>query len=322
MLNKILGVFPIIEVMIRFLYWKSKTVHKIIQRLVSSRKKNPAGKIEKSKNDFSILLGMLASMGVKKGDTIIVHSAYGELKGFGLSPDQVIDALIEFIGPNGNLIMPAIPVLENQPGLLDRFKLSNYVSAPLYDVQKTKCWTGVLAQCLVNKEGAIRSRSPLNSMAVFGPNAKEMVRNDLFSEDSLPCGENSVLALSLKYNAKMLFLGVDEVHSMTMIHVAEDLYINNWPIGNWFWKRPFEIVDGDYHETLMLTERNPFWALFYAERRFSRDLLKQGVVNRQYVGDVSVSICESNRLVDYLGEKNNKGYPYLIPFWFRRERDA
>jgi aminoglycoside N3'-acetyltransferase len=322
MLNRILSVFPFLEVIIRVLYWKSRAIHNIIQRVTSNKKKKVTKSVDTTNQDFSKLLNVFETMGLKKGDTLIVHSAYGQLKRYGLSPEQIIDELIKFIGAEGNLIMPAIPILRNQPNLLDRFKLSNYLNTPLYDVNKSRCWTGALAQCLVKKEGALRSRSPLNSMVVFGRDASEIVRNDLFSNNSLACGENSVLALSLNYNAKMLFLGVDEVHSMTIIHVAEDLYFNDWPIKNWFWKRPFEIIDGDYHETVILNERNPFWALFYAERRFSSDLLRDGIIIRNQVDDLSFAVCEGNALIHYLRDNNKKGYPYRIPFWYRRNSNA
>lgn len=320
MLERILGIFPILEAIIRILYWKSKSIHQIAQKITSLKKKKLINDGGDASVNFSALLNLLISMGIKKGDTIIVHSAFAELRRFGLTPEEIIEELLQLIGADGNLIMPAIPILRNQPALLDRFKLSNYSKVPLYDVNKTRCWTGALAQCLLKKQGSLRSRSPLNSMVVFGPNAKELVRNDLFSHESLPCGQNSVLALSLKFNTKMLFLGVDEVHSMTMIHVAEDLYIREWPVNNWFWKRPFEIIDGDYHETILLQERNPFWALFYAERRFSRDLLKHNIVNRNHIDGISVSVSDCNELINYLKNKNNKGYPYVIPFWYRRKK--
>ncbi len=322
MFDKIFSVFPLLEVIVRVSYWKSRILHNIIKKMVSKTKSSSTKRVASSGGDFSGLLKKLEDMGIEKGDTIIVHSAYGKLKKFSLSPQQIIDALIEFVGEAGNIIMPAIPILKDQPNLLDRFRLSNYTKAPLYDVKKSKCWTGILAQTLLEMPGARRSRSPLNSMVVFGANSSELIRNDLFSKDSLPCGENSVLALSLNYNAKMVFLGVDEVHNMTMIHVAEDLYINDWPINNWFWKRPFEIVDGEYHETVVLAERNPFWALFYAERRFSRDLIKDGIVRRDVIGDLSVSVCENTKLVNYLRCKNLKGYPYYIPFWYQRNKDV
>ena len=322
MLNKILGVFPLLEVIVRISYWKFRTLHSIAQKVVSQKKAPSTKRVVSYGHDFSGVLKKLEDMGIENGDTIIVHSAYGKLKNFGLSPQEVIDALIKLVGEAGNIIMPAIPILKGQPKLLDRFRLSNYTKVPLYDVKKSKCWTGLLAQTLLKMPGARRSRSPLNSMVVFGADASELVRNDLFSKDSLPCGDGSVLAISLKHNAKMVFLGVDEVHNMTMIHVVEDLYINDWPINNWFWKRPFEIVDGEYHETVVLAERNPFWALFYAERRFSRDLIKDGIVRRSFIGDVSVSVCENTKLVSYLRCKNINGYPYYIPFWYRRNKDA
>ena len=49
----------------------------------------------------------LREIGLREGDLIVVHSS---LSSFGYvvgGPDTVIDALLESVGPNGTVIMPA-----------------------------------------------------------------------------------------------------------------------------------------------------------------------------------------------------------------------
>mgnify|MGYP000459946635 CR=1 FL=1 len=315
----VLELFPALEVLIRVLYWRIKLVNQFINYVMSKSGKKSSSTIESKPvtMKFDELVNVLQSLEVIKGDTLIVHSSFAALKPFGLTPDEFIDSLLEYLGPTGNLILPAIPILRNQPSLLNRFNLNNYNKTPVYNVQKSRCWTGSLAQCLLKREGAKRSRSPLNSMVVYGNNVNDIVRNDLFNLDSLPCDAESVLGMSLNFNSKILFLGVDEVHNMTMIHAAEDLDVTNWPIKNWYWKRPFHIIDEGYDEIVTLRERNPMWALFYAEKRFSRDLLLSGIFKRQQLNNLSVSVCVSNELLSYLNSRNNTGYPYWIPRWFK-----
>jgi len=315
-LVRILSTFPILEVLIRHLYWKSLAFNRLVNYMQRIRSKP---REDRAAIAPSILESKLFELGVRHGDTLIVHSAFSELKRFNMTPDEVIDLLLKAIGVEGNLIMPAIPLFKAQPEPFHRFDLANYKCIPVYDLKKTRVWTGLLPQTLLRRPGALRSRNPLNSMVVFGRDSKALIDYEYFDEESLACGYGSVLANSLKYNSKILFLGVDEVHSMTMIHVAEDLYPADWPVENWYWKRKFEIVDGDFHRVMELRERNPKWALFYAERRFSSDLLSSGVLKRLDLEGFNMSICESNLLVGFLRSKNNKAYPYFVPgFKLRR----
>jgi aminoglycoside 3-N-acetyltransferase len=310
---KILENFPFLEVAIRHLYWKVPFFNKNINKIV-----NKQSVINDKEIDQNRFFRSLSSLGVKLGDTLIVHSSYLELKRFGMSPDQIIDRLLQLIGSEGTLIMPAIPIFRGQPLLIDRFKLENYVKTPIYDVNKSRICTGALPGALVKRPGSVRSRSPLNSMVIFGRNSASISDHLTFSNSSLPCGKGSVLANSLQYNPKLLFLGVDEVHSMTMIHVVEDLNPERWPIKSWYWKREFQIIDNKYCNKFSLQERRPEWALFYAERRFSKDLRDSGIISKELVDDLNISLVDAQELVDFLNSKNAKGYPYWIPFWYRK----
>ena len=57
-----------------------------------------------------------------------------------------------------------------------------------------------------------------------------------------------------------------------MIHVAEDLYENEWPVKDWYRNRQFRVIDNEFDKEVTIRERHPKWALFYAEREFSKDL--------------------------------------------------
>jgi aminoglycoside 3-N-acetyltransferase len=310
---KILAKFPFLEVVIRHLYWKVPFFNTNINKIV-----NKSILINDKKIDQNRFLRSLSSLGIKLGDTLIVHSSYSELKRFGMSPDQIIDSLLQLIGSEGTLIMPAIPIFRNRPLSVDRFKLENYVKTPIYDINKSRICTGALPRALVKRPGSVRSRSPLNSMVVFGRNSASISDHLTFSGSSLPCGKGSVLANSLQYNPKLLFLGVDEVHSMTMIHVVEDLNPERWPVKNWYWKREFQIIDNKYCNKFYLQERNPMWALFYAERRFSKDLIASDIIIKEPVEGLNISLVNGQKLIDFLNSKNVKGYPYWIPFWYRK----
>ena len=59
-------------------------------------------------------------------------------------------------------------------------------------------------------------------MAALGPLAEQIIKNNLDGYEPLPCGVNSSWKFCADNNAKILALGVDMAHSLTMIHVAEE----------------------------------------------------------------------------------------------------
>src|SRR5215469_11743566 len=49
-------------------------------------------------------------LGVKRGSVIWVQSSWNEFYNFDGKPSSVINILLEMIGPEGTLVMPAIPL--------------------------------------------------------------------------------------------------------------------------------------------------------------------------------------------------------------------
>lgn len=318
MIPKILALLPWLEVLIRNVYWRCKWLNRIAERMLASRKRLQSAKIasplEGSTSEF---IATIKRMGVSNGDILIVHSNFSALKRFGLSPREMIDLLLAVIGPEGTLVMPAIPVFAEAPAAIDRFDDAAYAKPFIYDLRKARIWTGILAQTMIKMPGSVRSRHPLNSVVAFGKHATAMLANELDSMDKLPCGEGTSWAYCYRHNAKILMLGVDTVHSLTMIHVAEDLFPESWPIKKWYRRRQFRIIDENSEQLIDVLERRPEWALYYAERRFSRDLFAHGIVRGDSCDGVDMTITESAQLVDFLNSRKSSGYPYFIPFWLK-----
>mgnify|MGYP006078585531 CR=1 FL=1 len=309
--------FPWIEVLLRFIYWRLSICYKLtnyILKSVTGEDKNKHISVKLNINDFK---NHLKSNDVFPGDTLILHSSFDNLLSFNLKPDLFLDEVIDYLGPTGTLIIPCIPYLKNQPGLFHRFDINNYVHTPVYNVQKTRPWTGILGLCLMRRQGALRSISPLNTMVVYGRHATDLISDLVISGGALPCDSNSVLSRSLDFNSKILFLGVDEIDSMTMIHVAEDTLGDLWPVKNWYWTRPFNIVNSSSNQIISLKERRPIWSIFFPKMRFKNDLISNDILKVSYFNDLKCSFCDSNLLIAYLKSRNNKGYPYLVPFWLK-----
>jgi aminoglycoside 3-N-acetyltransferase len=320
-LDKILENIPLAEVFIRNIYWRSKTGHAIISWLsqkYSKKSNNISNSLPSA--DFSVVVAAIKNLGVCKGDILIVHSAYGELRHFGLSPKDIVDTLKLIVGDQGTLVMPAFPIYKEEPDAMDRFQNEFYEKIFTYDVRKTRTWTGILPQTLLKIDGAIRSRHPLNTIVALGPHAVELTQNNLTYDGQTACGEGSSWAYCFGKNAKILMLGIDVVHSLTMIHVAEDLYENQWPVKGWYRNRQFRVIDNEFDKVVTIRERHPKWAIFYAERRFSKDLMQAEIVKTQKVEGLNISVCSSGDLLNYLNSRKESAYPFVIPFFPKKDQ--
>lgn len=109
-------------------------------------------------NAKEILSETLERFGVEPGDTVLVHSAWDSLRFAFASPKEVLDSLLDHIGPNGTLVMPAIPMLEIEDGVL-------------FDVDRTPSRAGLLSEYFRRQPGVQRSISINHSVCAIGPNA-------------------------------------------------------------------------------------------------------------------------------------------------------
>ena len=250
--------------------------------------------------------------GVLPGDIIILHTSMKSLSCTRSSPNDLIEMFISLVGPSGTVVMPSIPHYKESVKGINRItkNISNQVWT--YDVQKTPPWTGILPHTLSRLNGAKRGRYPLNTIVAFGAHRDELFSNELKKPFSTPCGPDSAWACCANKNAKILALGVDLVHNLTMIHVAEDCYEEDWPIPNWYRKRSFLIRDNDFESIVHVRERKPKWSIHYAERKLDHDLNKYKLLMRSKIGPITITSIESARLISFLNSKKHQGYPYYM----------
>ena len=312
-LSKLFEYSPLLEITLKNLVWRIGWLYRLGERLSGRKTRGHHAKSARRIN-FDRIIECLASWGVGEGDILIVHSSMAALKSTRLTEREIIGRLRDLVGSSGTLAMPAIPKISGEPIGLDMLDERNYESVFEYDVQKSLPWTGQLPKVLMKCEGSRRSRHPLNSMVALGPHAEPMMHGNLEYELPTACGRGSSWENCYKHSAKIVALGVDLAHSLTMIHVAEDAFESAWPVKNWYRIRTYRIIDGDFRRTVRVRERRHTWSIFYAERSFSRDMRQLGIASDCVVDGLPIAYCASSQLVEYLNSRKNQAYPYRIPF--------
>lgn len=315
---------PALEVATRLAYWRIEPLRKIgdaVRKGLVSRVR-PAAAETARPVAFDRVLDAIRNLGVGEGDILIVHSSYNALRPTGLSPERIVDGLRGLVGSSGTLAMPAIPIIRGEPQGDAKFDDAAYEKVFEYDPRSTRIATGALPKTLMGLPGATHSLHPGNSMTAIGPAADAMMRDNLAGEKLSACGPGSSWAYAYRNDAKIIAIGIDLVHSLTMIHVAEEAFADQWPIRDWYRERRFVIRDGQGARPVTIRERKHSWSQFYAERAFSRDLYRNSIASTEVVDGLAIHGCSSRELVDFLLNHPRPAYPYVFPLGLPRTKGA
>lgn len=139
---------------------------------------------------------------INTGDTIMMHSSLSAIGWFKEGPKAVVDAFLEMVGPQGNLIMPS--------------PTTSFSKTHFFDVRNTPSEAGLLSEVFRKKVGVRRSCVPMASFVAFGANSKDFTNkyNSYLDTDS------PFTKLFAK-NGKVILFGVD-YNKCTIYHLSEE----------------------------------------------------------------------------------------------------
>jgi aminoglycoside 3-N-acetyltransferase len=150
----------------------------------------------------------LKIIGVKKGDKLLVHASFKSLK-FEGTPEDVCRAFMETVTETGLLMVVTHSY--------------NFISKPgvdrVYDRTKSKSQVGAFSDAFWRIKGVERSFHPSHSVAAFGRNTREYLKDHHKGETM---GRTGPLYRFAKAGGRILMLGCN-LNSCTMIHTAEFL---------------------------------------------------------------------------------------------------
>ena len=120
------------------------------QRLSKAfRKYKPLVKKERFVRDLS-------RVGIKKGDTLLIHSSLSKLGNVHNGPQTIIDALIEGVGDKGNIVMPSYSYINSMLGTTTE---ENYI----FDSLTTPSVVGIITNIFRKAKNIHRSIHPTHS---------------------------------------------------------------------------------------------------------------------------------------------------------------
>lgn len=308
---------PLAEVLIRGVYWRLPKVRAMVRRnrAMQSRASSTPHTEGVGLTD---LIQCLAEQGVVEGDMLIVHAGSSILDTIGASPRDINQALRDLVGPAGIIAMPGFPIFREEPPM--ELQLRRDVALPehRYDPARTPIWTGILAMDLLRTPDAIRSTFPINPLIAIGSNAASLFATEWHLDRPTACGLGSAWDKAVQRGAKIVMLGVDIAHSLTLNHYAEDAFDTEWPIANWYRERAFHVKTEAGWTRRQVRERHPRWALHYTEYALNAAIRANGHCTERILGTMPVAVIDARAHIDFLVARRRSAFPYAgIPhrFW-------
>jgi aminoglycoside 3-N-acetyltransferase len=206
------------------------------------------------------LVAELSALGVRPGQTLLVHASLRQVGWVDGGAPTVVAALREALGQDGTLVAGAGTPENSRTSRVFRTSIHGLTKAqndelrrrmPAFDRKTTPTSVGALAEAVRTTRGAVRSAHPQSSFSAVGRQARY-----LMAGHQLNChlGEDSPLGKLYRQDASILLLGVG-YESCTAFHLAEYRYTRRPPLRNYTcvvvskgkrrWRRYLDVVLDD-----------------------------------------------------------------------------
>jgi len=170
----------------------------------------------------SMLAATLEKLGVKKGDTLLVHSSLSGCGYVAGGAKAIVRGIMESVGDTGTVLFPAF----TRPYIYLGAHVNKTWNYRPYDpVDPEQIWVGEVPKCvLTDFPGAIRSEHATHSWGGLGSHAAELTLDQHLTDP--PASESSPMAKALARGGKVIYLGTGLAPS-TFLHYLET--VNNAP---------------------------------------------------------------------------------------------
>lgn len=170
------------------------------------------------------LVALMAQMGMRAGDTVCIHASMMEFYNFRGTAEELIQTLLDFLGPEGTLVMPAFPRVADE-------EWATYVFDPL----TAPTAAGYLAETFRRWPGVMRSNNAHHSVCAIGPQADYLLRDHTRGHNCWD--EHSPWYRLAELDAKVFNLGMPRNYIGTICHCVEGTLYHQYPYWAQFFTR-------------------------------------------------------------------------------------
>jgi aminoglycoside 3-N-acetyltransferase len=143
-------------------------------------------------------------LGLTSGDILILQSSYKGCGGIENGPDGLIDVLMELLGTEGTLIMPA-------------YNFTQWTEKHYFDILETPSEVGLITEIFRKRPEVGRTTHPIHSLSVWGKHKEEFEKLDYTNS----FGEDSIFAKLIDKNALYVTIGLGHKMPFLPCHYSE-----------------------------------------------------------------------------------------------------
>jgi aminoglycoside 3-N-acetyltransferase len=187
---------------------KLKYPSEYIDNFYHKRKINKDKEIYKDKYSSEDILNKLIKMGLKKGDTLFIHSSWNHFFNYKGKPGELINILLTYLTEEGTLVMPCFPAIQD--------------ASKVFNIKRTPSGAGFLTEMFRRYKGTLRSVNLNHSVCAFGKNAEFLTKDHHKSKTSWD--EMSPYYRLKEVDALIVGLGVGyNLEVATSLHCVESI---------------------------------------------------------------------------------------------------
>lgn len=156
----------------------------------------------------------LLKLGIKRGDNIFVHCSWSSFYNYVGSEQDFLKFLIDYIGPDGTIAMPA-------------YTFQKFRGKSKFRVLRSVTAAGVIPEFFRKYPGVERSENPQHSVCALGPLAHELLKDHF---DSMVCfDELSPYCKISQLGFKIVTFGMNKFFVGTIVHTVEGTLYKELP---------------------------------------------------------------------------------------------
>jgi len=243
------------------------------------------------------LITVMKSMGMKEGSNIFLHSSWNDFNNYTGTIDDFINAIIDTIGKEGTLIMPAFPLIRKKDSV--------------FDVRKTPTIAGLIPERFRNYSGVKRSINQQHSVCALGPMSDFLVREH---HHSITCwDEKSPYYKLAQINALIFSCGLGRFLVGTALHCADSILRYEYPYFNLFFNKEvtYKYIDynGNVGEHTYLTKSEDTirkWSN-RSHRKVIKKYFDKSFYKRSRLSNLTINVFDANYSINRIIELGKKG---------------
>lgn len=252
----------------------------------------------------SQIIEQLKKVGLKSGEVVMLHSSLSKMGYVEGGPQTIIDSILNVIGDEGTLVMPAFPAIG--------FNYDYLMTNPVFDIANTPSKMGVITEVFRKMKQVKRSLHPTDSVCALGKQADYLTKDHV--NQLTPYNENSPFYRLCELKAKIILMGVD-LNSLTNFHTLEDAVPDfEYPV---YHQTIFntQLIDESGKTLVMKTKvHNPFFSKKRKCNDFIKPFTNAGFMTLFKIGLANCYCIEADKLHKWMIENYTlKGISLYTP---------